>query len=120
MKKIKKIKILSIIDSLELEKGGPSHSLIDIAIANQKNKIQHDILFLGKKIKKKQKNKINIISLDNSILKYGFSLKLIFWLLKNSKNYDLFVIHGLWQFITLVSRLEIYILILKYLYQLTF
>ena len=104
MIKLKQIKILSIIDSLELEKGGPSHSLIDIAIANQKNGIQHDILFLGKRIKNKQKDKINIISLDNRILKYGFSLKLIFWLLKNRKNYDLFIVHGLWQFITLASR----------------
>ena len=104
MIKLKQIKILSIIDSLELEKGGPSHSLIDLAIANQKNGIQHDILFLGKRIKNKQKNKINIISLENSILKYGFSLKLIFWLLKNRKNYDLFIVHGLWQFITLASR----------------
>ena len=104
MIKLKQIKILSIIDSLELEKGGPSHSLIDIAIANQKNGIQHDILFLGKRIKNKLKDKIKIISLDNSILKYGFSLKLIFWLLKNRKNYDLFIVHGLWQFITLASR----------------
>lgn len=104
MIKLKQIKILSIIDSLELEKGGPSHSLIDIAIANQKNGIQHDILFLGKRIKNKQKDKINFISLDNRILKYGFSLKLIFWLLKNRKNYDLFIVHGLWQFITLASR----------------
>ena len=104
MIKLKQIKILSIIDSLELEKGGPSHSLIDIAIANQKNGIQHDILILGKRIKNKLKDKIKIISLDNSILKYGFSLKLIFWLLKNRKNYDLFIVHGLWQFITLASR----------------
>ena len=104
MKNLKQIKLLSIIDSLELEKGGPSHSLIDIAIANQKNGIQHDILFLGKRIKNIQKIKINIISLDNRILKFGFSLKLIFWLLKNRKNYDLFIIHGLWQFITLASR----------------
>jgi len=104
MKNLKQIKLLSIIDSLELEKGGPSHSLIDLAIANQKNGIQHDILFLGKRIKNIQKIKINIISLDNRILKFGFSLKLIFWLLKNRKNYDLFIIHGLWQFITLVSR----------------
>ena len=104
MKNLKQIKLLSIIDSLELEKGGPSHSLIDIAIANKKNGIQHDILFLGKRIKNIQKIKINIISLDNRILKFGFSLKLILWLLKNRKNYDLFIIHGLWQFITLASR----------------
>ena len=104
MKKLKQIKILSIIDSLQLEKGGPSHSLIDMALANQKNGIQHDVLMLDKRIKNKQKNKINIISLENSILKYGFSLKLIFWLLKNRKNYDLFIVHGLWQFITLASR----------------
>jgi len=106
MKKLKKIKVLSIIDSLELQKGGPSHSLIDIAIANRQNGIQHDILYLGKKIKKKQKG-IKITSLENSVLKYGFSFKLIFWLLKNKKKYNLFIIHGLWQFITLIARIII-------------
>jgi len=103
----KKIKILSIIDSLNLKDGGPSHSLIDMALANNADGLIHDIMYLGSKQKIKSQDKIFIKTLDDSKLKYGFSLRLIFWLLKNKKNYDLFIIHGIWQFITLISRIII-------------
>jgi len=103
----KKIKILSIIDSLNLKDGGPSHSLIDMALANNADGLIHDIMYLGSKQKIKSQDKIFIKTLDDSKLKYGFSLRLIFWLLKNKNNYDLFIIHGIWQFITLISRIII-------------
>lgn len=73
MKKINRIKIISIIDSLELQKGGPSHSLIDIAIANKQNGIQHDILYLGKKIKKFN-NYQKKIFYNKNILYYNFPI----------------------------------------------
>ena len=81
-----KKKILSIIDSLDLKSGGPSHSLVDMAIANKINNINHDILYIGKKIKLKKNTRIKIISLRQSYFKYGFSFRLIIWLLKNKKN----------------------------------
>jgi len=107
-----KKKILSIIDSLDLKSGGPSHSLVDMAIANKINNINHDILYIGKKIKLKKNTRIKIISLRQSYFKYGFSFRLIIWLLKNKKKYDLFIIHGIWQFITVVAR---FLLTNKYL-----
>ena len=100
-------KILSIIDSLNPKDGGPSHSLFDIALSNKQNNIQHDILYIGKKQKINDLSGIKIIALNDSIFKYGISLKLIFWLYQNKNNYNLFIIHGLWQFITLLSRIII-------------
>ena len=100
-------KILSIIDSLNPKDGGPSHSLFDMALSNKQNNIDHDILYIGKKQKINHLSGIKIISLNDSIFKYGISLKLIFWLYQNKNNYNLFIIHGLWQFITLLSRIII-------------
>lgn len=100
-------KVLSIIDSLNPKDGGPSHSLFDIALSNKQNNIQHDILYIGKKQKINDLSGIKIIALNNSIFKYGISLRLIFWLYQNKNNYNLFIIHGLWQFITLLSRIII-------------
>ena len=102
-----KIKILSIIDSLSLKDGGPSHSLIDMALANKANGIQHDILYIGPKEKISINKEIKIISLKDSKFKYGFSIKLILWLLSHKNSYTLFIIHGIWQFITLISRIII-------------
>ena len=100
-------KVLSIIDSLNPKDGGPSHSLFDMALSNKKNNIQHDILYIGKKQKINNLSGIKIIALNDSIFKYGISLSLILWLYKNKNNYNLFIIHGLWQFITLLSRVII-------------
>lgn len=100
-------KVLSIIDSLNPKDGGPSHSLFDIALSNKQNNIQHDILYIGKKQKINDLSGIKIIALNDSIFKYGISLRLIFWLYQNKNNYNLFIIHGLWQFITLLSRIII-------------
>jgi len=100
-------KVLSIIDSLNPKDGGPSHSLFDMALSNKQNNIQHDILYIGKKQKINDLSGIKIIALNNSIFKYGISLRLIFWLYQNKNNYNLFIIHGLWQFITLLSRIII-------------
>ena len=102
-----KIKILSIIDSLSLKDGGPSHSLIDMALANKANGIQHDILYIGPKEKISINKEIKIISLKDSKFKYGFSIKLILWLLNHKNSYTLFIIHGILQFITLISRIII-------------
>ena len=33
------------------------------------------------------------------------NFKLFFWLLKNRKNYDQFIIHGIWEFNTLIARI---------------
>jgi len=102
---MKSKKVASIIDSVDLKLGGMAHSVRDIALSNSLNDIQHDIVHLGKQTKNKSSHKIKFINLDQRFLNYGFSFKLFFWLLKNKEKYDLFIIHGLWQFQTLCARL---------------
>ena len=100
-------KVASIIDSIDLKLGGMAHSVRDIAISNSLNNIQHDIVHLGKKTQSKIQGKIKFINLDQRFLKYALSFKLIYWLLENKEKYDLFIIHGIWQFQTLCARLII-------------
>jgi len=104
---MKKYKIASIINSMKLEVGGPSHSLKDLAYSNYLNNIQHDVVHLEKKINFNHNKKINYINLNQKFLRYGFSFKLLIWLIKNRNNYKLFIIHGIWQFQTLCARLII-------------
>ncbi len=40
-------------------------------------------------------------------LKYGFSLSYILWILKNAKNYDAVIVHGLWNFSTFAASVTL-------------
>jgi glycosyltransferase involved in cell wall biosynthesis len=40
-------------------------------------------------------------------LKYGFSLKYIFWLWRNARNYDAVIVHGLWNFSTFAASITL-------------
>ena len=111
------IKVVSIIDSVKLKDGGPSHSLADIAKSNLYNNIKHDIVHLGSRENYKYSDKIKYINLNDGYFKYGISIKLIFWLIKNRKKYKKFFIHGLWQFQTLIARIilkkDYYVLLME-------
>ena len=106
MKKNYKKKVLRIIATLNPEYGGPINAIIHSSQALIKKGIKVDILTCDSKKVSYIKNKdITIHNLGPSLMgRYGFSLKLFFWLKKNKKNYDTFLIHGLWQFIGLCAR----------------
>ena len=100
----KKIKILRIISSLDPKFGGPARGIIETSKQLIDSGLETEILTLDKK--KFNYSKIKIHNISSYILdKYKFSLKLIKWLNKNKNKYDLFIIHGLWQFQTLVARI---------------
>jgi len=102
----KKIKILRIIGTLDPKYGGPSRAIIDNSMSLQKQGFDIDILTSDKKNSNYFKSKIiKVHNLGPGIGNYCFNLKLFFWLIKNRHNYDKFLIHGLWQFNTLVARL---------------
>ncbi len=107
MKRIYKKKILRIITTLNPEYGGPINAIIHNSRALIKKGIKVDILTCDNKNTRYVKNKnITIHNMGPSLLgRYGFSFKLFFWLKKNRENYDTFLIHGLWQFISLAARL---------------
>lgn len=100
-----KHKILRIISSLDPKYGGPQAGILSSSNQLIKEGFKVDILTLDKKKINYPKKKFRIINFNSYIGKnYKFSLKLFFWILKHQKNYDLFLIHGLWQFNTLLAR----------------
>ena len=102
----KKIKILRIISSLDPKYGGPSKTIIDSSVTLNKQGFKVDILTSDNEnsIFFKSK-KINIINKGPGLGNYCFNLKLFFWLLKNRNNYEQFIIHGVWEFNTLIARI---------------
>ena len=100
----KKIKILRIISSLDPKFGGPVKGIIDTSKQLIDNGFKIEILTLDKK--KFNHPHIKIHNIRSFFFdKYKFSFELIRWLKKNRDQYDLFIIHGLWQFQTLVARI---------------
>ena len=102
---MKKIKILRIIHTLDPNFGGPQNAIIDNSLALTKKGFIVDVLTSDQKnIYKKNQKLIKIFNIGPSFLKYGFNIRLIFWLIRNKKKYDMFIIHGLWTFYTLIAR----------------
>jgi glycosyltransferase involved in cell wall biosynthesis len=98
------MKILHVIGSMDLRKGGPIRSVIELSIMAEREGIYSDVLTFGKV-------DIKAISLDPSrvwclplaiLTKYGYSPRLESWLVENLKRYDGVIIHGLWQYQNLV------------------
>ncbi len=101
-----KIKILRIIHTLDTKHGGPQNAIIDNSQALIKKGFKVDILTSDKKfIYRNNKKLIRIFNIGPSFFEYGFNINLIFWLIKNKKNYDIFIIHGLWTFYSFIGRL---------------
>lgn len=101
-----KIKILRIIPTLNPAYGGPANAILDSSISLVKNGFKVDILTYDKKNSSYLKSKkINIFNMGPGYTNFKFSINLFLWLHKNKKNYDLFIIHGIWQFSTLISRI---------------
>ena len=101
---MKKIKILRIIHTLNPELGGPSNAIIHNSKALKKNGFSVDILTSDKKNFSQNKN-IKVYNMGPSFGNYGFNFKIVYWLLKNKKNYDVFIIHELWRFYSFLARL---------------
>ena len=105
----KKIKILRIISTLNPKYGGPSKAIIDSSIVLAQKGFHVDILTCDRKNEVFFKSKkIKIINKGPSYFgTYWFNPKLFFWLKKNKDKYSSFIIHGIWQFKTLLARLLI-------------
>ncbi len=103
---MKKNNILRIIHTLNPSLGGPSNAIIDHSKALVNCGFSVDILTSDKKkyLKKKIKN-IRIINKGSSLGNYGFNFNIILWLYRNKKKYDLFIVHELWRFYTLLARI---------------
>jgi len=100
-----KIKVLRIIATLNPQQGGPIRAIIDNSLAMINQNIKVDILTCDRTSSKFYKSKyINIINQGPSFFgNFYFSYNLFFWLLKNKKNYDFFILHGIWDFKNIVA-----------------
>ncbi|ROS16564.1 glycosyltransferase involved in cell wall biosynthesis [Raoultella sp. BIGb0399] len=100
------MKILRVIPSMDPKKGGPSEGIRQIQneIEKQQLNIECDIVCMDDE---------NNISPANSNLKifnvgegqggYSYSRKLKNWLTQNVRKYDLVIIHGVWQYHSVVT-----------------
>tara|TARA_B110000977_G_scaffold29548_1_gene38450 strand:- start:7199 stop:8344 length:1146 start_codon:yes stop_codon:yes gene_type:complete len=100
----KKKKILRIISSLDPKSGGPAIAIVDSTKLLNSLGFSIDILTHDSKNSNYAKIKdTSIINIGPSIGNYKINFKIILWLIKNHKKYDLFIIHGLWQINTLLA-----------------
>ena len=102
-----KLKILHIIDRIDVESGGPIENLKIHFKLYKKSKVRAELLTVDKgyEIFGKQNN-IKTHYISNSFLKYKFSFNYRSWLKKNVKNYDAIIINGLWVYNNLATYLE--------------
>ena len=60
---------------------------------------------MTQKIKLKiYEDKIKIFNQGPGFGKYTLSLKVFLWILNNRDKYDIFIVHGIWHFSTLLAR----------------
>jgi len=113
----KKIRVASIIDSLNIKFGGPPKGAIDQNIYfKQIRKYEATIINLDNKQKFAQitKSKISVINFKRSFIgriklmgigRYNINIRFFFWLIKNRNNFDYFIFHQIWDFKNILARL---------------
>ena len=97
------MKILHIVSSLDEKYGGPSILIPQLALKQIELKNKIDIVTTSdsnesQKFKEKLFNKSVNLIIFKVFTKYRISLKLLFWLLINLRNYDVIHIHGIYRF----------------------
>lgn len=95
------MRILHVISSLNLEGGGPSQGLRNLASFYKNMDVKADVLSFDDS--DKMSNFINtedlrIFALGEGKGMFSYQPKIIDWLKKNRENYDAVVVHGLWQY----------------------
>ena len=112
----KKINVLRIIPTIDPIFGGPSKTIVDSSIYLKENGFNVDILtgdqagstktnYL-KNTRLLRSNKIKIINQGrHSFGNYCFNINQYKWLKNNKHKYDFIIVHGLWQFSTLMARI---------------
>ena len=102
----KKIKILRLITTTDPKYGGPTNAIIDSSLMLKKQGFVVHILTCDTVENNFVKKKIKVINKGPSLLgRYGFNIKISVWLNKNKNKYDVFIIHGIWGFNSLLARL---------------
>lgn len=96
------MRVLRVITTMDPQAGGVVEAVRQSILPMQKKNIYIDVLCLD------ARNSdwagvvegINIIAIGKSFSGYGVNFNYLTWLWKNAKKYDLVIIDGLWQFIS--------------------
>lgn len=101
------MKILRIIGSLDPKNGGPVIASIaqSIEMANRGHSIDYVTSDPGGRPYFPKHLGISVLSFGPSIGLYGYNTKLIPWLIQHANDYDLIIVHGIWQFHSLATWL---------------
>lgn len=93
----RKSKILHIVDGLDPSLGGVAKAVENIASGLSKRDVLNDILSLDEKIYIDFENlNIQVFIIGSGKGPWNYNSQLRSWLRANYKNYDAFVVHGLW------------------------
>ena len=92
------MKILRVTRSVELSSGGPIEGVIQSTKGFTRLGCQTDIFTLLGEESSFEVGNGSIFCPERGKGNYGFSLQACLWMLSHLKNYDVIVIHGLWQF----------------------
>ena len=104
----KRKKILRVIHSLNPACGGPQEAILQITPHIAKHGFETTVISLDPSNSHWLKNKpYKAIGLGPSFLKYGFIFGLISQIESISVEYDLVIVHGLWQFHSLATWLAL-------------
>ena len=103
----RKLKILRLMTTIDPKFGGPNHTVIASSLALSKQGFKVDMLTSDRKNSNFFKSKkIRIINKGPSMLgQFGLSLKYTLWLLKHRREYDAFIVHGIWMYPSLLARI---------------
>ena len=96
---ISDMKILRVISSMHPNYGGPCQGIRNSVPALEAIGIHNEVVclddpqsdYLGS-------DPFTVYAIGQAKRPWGYSKKLVPWLLKNSPNYDAIIVHGLWQF----------------------
>jgi glycosyltransferase involved in cell wall biosynthesis len=90
------MKLLHVVDTMDLKKGGVSQALQTMANGIANLGIYNEVISLDGPKKELLNNSFILHTLGQSQNMWGYSNKLVPWLLKNICRFDVIIIHGLW------------------------
>lgn len=93
------MKILRVISSMQPSKGGPCQGIRNSIPMLKKLGIENEVLcFDSQHIEYGKEDPFKVYKIGPTITSYAYTKKLSKWLYEHIHNYDLIIIHGLWQY----------------------
>lgn len=102
------MKILHVIPSLNPKSGGPAEGVIQMARVNKARGADVEVVCLDDIEDFINDLPVKVYAIGKGFFKYSFNINLIGWLFKNSKNYDVVVVNGIWQFHSFATWLALH------------